>query len=1277
MKRGIVFLTAASAAVFATAAAGDTPQILDDDDFTTLSNFDESDIKISPEDSFEDEDPTRPLVILIHGFHGSLTDMVDPLSDHDRRESIFAYDLDWEPEIEDLGEYRTPPLGFDLDLTYPVGIARFVDELRMLGITLLNPTLNTDWPAFLEDAAETFGADFVASPLVDPDDITPDPEDPDDITPDPSWFDYLVSQGYPVLAYRQGGSVHRDLHKRPLGKYDEGGAYEEFLGIMEDVHENLRTEENGELSGYRRIALIGQSRGGIIARRYVVDALNGDLPPPHEEIVVKRVRFLGTLNTPHFGDNLSEIPHLLELLIVTFSHGIAAGWANEIVDILADWLEVDVGAVNELRPRSTMIVNMNRTDFQLMLTDGRMGRVRRASTSGNEPALRRFFLMVYTPESFMGEIILDAPSFLPPYSHKKEPFELPFSPFLEGKGRDFSVWEIAEAGLLVQPPVTVVAELRADGRDAIYQNYSPGGDVIVSHLSGWMLGTAPDGTLANALEATELDELLAISAMTPINLGELVGFGRHRTISRQHYATLWHPDYKTFIEPRIPKCYLYPWLTVKAGDNVAEISWDPLPNPYNNYKVVRFTDGAVGERSEEITETIFYDPVWTIAPLKYLVTYPIGDGGWAPPDELEAERAGSLPVTIKRCRLNDDVPYDDLVMLNAKMASAPVEDRFVLLGATPHSVVSDSFHSSVPVIISSGSSPPPARSIVFESDYWPVSEPYMTSEGEEVALAAWLEFGFPSKTESIPDPPDLDEEGLGGYDPGGGGGSIAFGDLDKTKIWFRLYGAYIDSAGLPVVTPELGGNTEVINSRQLECIESPTTTLESPRIAVFDDHFLFAFTAGSSHTLYLVETDRALNLAGDPTLDEVVIRGQPGVEVVEEGLSGEGLLGEGLILHDFFRFGDSGWIALVGLEYTDTLYVATDNGAGTRAISELETRWPLNTRAGCKGAVLGSEEDGYTLLIFPSYESVIETKKPTFGSVVLPSAGEIAADVDWGHDFTLPDVPDEVHIFAYHDIVQRCPKKVDLLVSSSGYFADDRISSSLYRISVRQYIAPYVETVHHSAYGPYLVTFTRSEVIVDDVAAFWQPQTIWGSPFRGGVYGQRLLSGIAECPISALVVPGAFHVGGIPPEMILEAIEKYGIPLWSPLSPPDGPGDGVGPSPLPILLGELMADADLRLRLIQNDELRTPTLTVIYELDHFARVNRSFLGKREGAAKTREVAVRRLRKRTFSWLDAVYLAGDAELIKVCAPIIESVGWQPPERRAEEMIRAVNPHLGEK
>ena len=1040
--------------------------------------FDDGILQIWPTTSLNEADPTRPLVVLLHGLGGDITDMTAPMSNPGR---VKPYDITWSPPDIDEGWHDFPPdPGFDI-------LEEFFDSAE-------------DFESIDIDDLIDVLLDYIPTELVQ---LSPmlNPANPD-------WFGFFSSRRFPVIAYSQTGP------RRQI----EGNSYPEFLTIMEEIHRNLLGT-----SSCRKIALVGHSRGGFIARKYVVEALFGDLPPIHEIIVSERVRFLGTLNSPLFGTTLAEIPRALEVLgtiIIPFSGGRIVNEMLNLFGLEDAYLE----ALDELSPLNQELLRINFKDLALLAAataddafdtlnlslegDNRIKRIRRASTSGNRPLLFRLFLpyiydlMSYVPDPWSRHCIEDTliPNPFDPipscFRHTRIAIEYPFSPILD----DFyppTFMDFARG--LIGPLIDVPEELHATRADT-------GG---VPHIGGDSLVTWVSG---------------------------IMPFSHHQVIALHHGHPLWDVQYKNHIFNHIPLSFCYPRISFRVGDNIVELIWEHISN-LSEVLVVRFeiNSGTIPSpqlRSESLpgNERLFYDLVKVRNPLRYLISYinsSIPDWAHKLDDQAfrEATEVGSLALLIQNIIEDEEQEYRPI---KTRIASSRVAKNFLVFSVNNEDLLSDCIDSNLEPIRDRLN----ATNYSAEEDrlYMKLSSPFANSfkDNDQVpdnCLVAWVEYkkvrlGGGERV-GIPGPTD-------NFSVEDGDFGIEIQDrlvqVEGCQHIFRLMAAYFDDNGetneikqiLPITCAFFDPNPYCIS------VDFSLTTMESPLFVKHHNGFLFVTAGGSPFRMWVVTTDKNLNQTGSRFIQ---LR-NPSLVLPAEGDGVECPIDDSntpnLELHDLISARNDDYYFAIFHQRTLTtdFTVVSFNDQGNEVVSHLSIPWATRVQA----AVFS--EPGDKMLLFASSFTAIN---PQFAIIPINNDRTLdTGNVNWfpiaisglvPPNSTSGQLFERIHI---QDTLRRCVQKAEFLVSLTGYFQDDEISSSLYRIEIHDDGAYSYSHIHHSGYGRYDVTWSRVNFGSSQNAVFWL--TPDQSIFTQGLYGQNLLQSIPECSLNSILVPGFFGI---------------------------------------------------------------------------------------------------------------------------------------------------------
>ena len=1174
--------------------------------------YDSQDLQIWPESSLNAADSTKPLVILMHGLSGNIDHMVNPFAT-DIFDTGYFNDTDFSG-ISDEGTHKLPPIpeiGWLIDLAESI---RSGDSLSEDALNNLNDLLGS-----------------ISPPLS---------------TPDPSWFSYFQSRNFPVIAYSQQGA------KIPLD--DDNGAFSQFLSIMQNIHENLLVNDS-----CRKIAFVAHSRGGIIARRYIVEALYGSLQGSiHEEIVESRVRFLGTLNSPHFGSSLGDMPGI-------FSSIMASNPLNPLRNVLEillaiNWLCYDESyreAAIEINPNSSLIKDINIKDLILLDAtpemsisdisnfisgDGRIKRIRRASTSGDQPRLLRVFLpSVYTPESFIpfpSTDCFDYLDFLIPnpmcYHWEKITLEFPFSPIIDEKNPP-SLIDFLSRYLLLNIPIEELHAAR-DGHQ--------GGDLLVTASSGMMF------------------------------------YSDHTIVSKHHGHPLWNPIYKNFILSRIPPNLCYPLFTFKIGDNLVELSWNMLSFP-SKYKIIRFLitgitkpDGV--ERSSELAreQTIFYDPVSSIGTLKYLISYQLSSGEWAHEIDnrafFEAEQIGSCPLLIKCCQPDegqDFIPYRSYPL---PIAASKAGNNYIIFSVTRFDLLTDCIDYDLlaqrprinvtqnEVETSDSEEEDESEKLIYR-----FSQPFSSALGEEKdrCIATWIEHTV------IPLGIITDIPGVGGGDfpgtvsAGEGGYDSPSVSIDipiyACQYVFRIKAGKFNADGEPltiqIILPDFVAYTKFHPICYLDHLSPP---IEPPRFVVYENGLIFASTGISPYYLFIVKTDKALNSIGEPI--QIKIKEPPiPVPAIFGDVTDPREEGVELILQDLFPAEQEGrYIALIteGCPF-DKVYVVNFSLDGTFKKTQITLPW---TTYKCQGVVFKGENAKLVLFISNSgFLSLNREPHYTTFNINDDHSVENHSNIlyipftDLRED--LDDTPLAIK-FTIQDVLRRCDTDVEVLISTTGYFQDEYISSSLYRVSVSSEGVQSVENQHHSGYGDYKVTFSRTNYPSDTNAMFW---LTYNDPFFiPGLYGQTLLRSISRCLTPPTANPALVERKRFFGELasIIEIMKIICPRIKDPKNPEWG-----------RYFCNFFILPEVWYHLIQDPLLFTPSIQLLREMDGY--VNRINIQQKFPSELQKVInPTNKTKKLLIHLLDKIEESKNPFLLKQVDSLKRAIKWEHPQNRAKEL-----------
>jgi hypothetical protein len=1159
--------------------------------------YDHDRLEIWPLTSLNEADPTRPLVVLLHGLSGDITDMTNPMS---KAIEYKAFDINWTPRDIDEGWHDFPPdPGFDV-------LEEFFDSAEDMEIINIDDLIDV-----LRDYIPTELIQL--SPLLNP--------------ANPDWFGFFSSRRFPVIAYSQAGE------RAPI----EDNAYPEFLSIMEEIHTNLLGT-----SSCRKIALVGHSRGGFIARKYVVEALFGDLPPVHETIVSERVRFLGTLNSPLFGTTLAELPAVLEgigVLLLPFLGGVIV---HELLNLFG-LEDAYLNALDELRPTNQELVLINIKDLALLAAataddafdvlnlslegDDRIKRIRRASTSGNRPLLLRFFTpyfydpLSYVPDPFSRRCVEDTliPNPFDPipscFRHTRIAIELPFSPFFD----DFSPPTFMDfARGLIGPIIDIPQEIHATRAETGHI----GGDSLVT----WISGVMP--------------------------------FSDHQLIALHHGHPLWNTQYKNHIFNHIPLSFCYPRISFRVGDNIVELIWERISN-LSEVMVVRFEINSSTIPSPQLrsvslpgNERLFYDLVKVRNPLRYLISYKnssISDWAHELDDQAfrEATEVGNLALLIKNIIEDEEQEYRSI---KSRIASSRVLKSFLVFSVNNEDLLSDCINSNLEQIRNRLN----VTNYSAEEDWlhMRLSSPFANSykDNDHVpnkCLVAWVEFKKQplggGETVEIPGSTDNVSLRDGGFRIGFPGVTTY---AEGCQHIFRLMAAYFDDNGETDEIKEILPITCAFFDPNPSCmtVGFSLTTMESPLFVKHDNGFLFVTAGGSPFRMWVVTTDENLNQTGSRFIQ---LRNPPMVlpaegDVIECPIDDSNT--PRLELHDLISARNEDYYFAIFRQPTLTtdFKVVSFNNQGNEVFSYLELPWATRVQA----AVFS--EPGDKLLLFPSSFTAIN---PQFAIIPIKNDRTLdTSNIEWypiAISGLLPPSATSDQLFEriqVQDTLKRCVQKAEFLVSLTGYFQDEEISSSLYRIEIHDDGTYSYSHIHHSGYGQYDVTWSRVDFGSSKNAVFWLTPN--QSIFTQGLYGQNLLQSIPECSLNLAIVPGFFGIMRFLEEYTFEFICKLLTPIpWGrDLCEPLGdPRFWMEFAKEPIIRGKiyevLRSVRDLVYPMIQKK--MDPKVVI----------------------KTKPNLVKQVERKLVQFLDYINAHNSKSLQKRFEKLEKSIGWKSPFDRA--------------
>lgn len=273
----------------------------------------------------------RPVVILLHGLGGDRNDWMDPFQDRN-----WPYDHGRNPEERDMGVHSGPPVA------------------KLPGI----PT------------------QYFLSPRLGSNSLGVDGSD------DRSWWNALVTAGFPVFTYSQLPDLMVPLEKGPVAQ---------FVQFMETLQQDVLSEPAFK---YRQVAILGHSRGGLIGRAFLGNpefraGQVGRFP---------RVKGLITLSSPHQGSHMALMDDKIIGLLSTIQKIVPKlpnDVGNEVINMLKKKADDYVGAHgDEIEPDSPLF-------RALEAQEPFRSDVRSISVGGTSPRLLRLYLWTYTAGSMV------------------------------------------------------------------------------------------------------------------------------------------------------------------------------------------------------------------------------------------------------------------------------------------------------------------------------------------------------------------------------------------------------------------------------------------------------------------------------------------------------------------------------------------------------------------------------------------------------------------------------------------------------------------------------------------------------------------------------------------------------------------------------------------------------------------------------------------------------------------------------------------------------------
>jgi pimeloyl-ACP methyl ester carboxylesterase len=271
----------------------------------------------------------KPVVILLHGLGGDREDWMDPF-----QERNWPYDHHRSPERVDLGVHSKPPL-----LKLPGLETKYFLSPRLVG--------------------NSKGADG---------------------SDDRSWWNALVSAGFPVFTFSQVGALMVPLSRGPVA---------EFKRFMETLQRDVLSD-----AAYRerQVVMLGHSRGGLIGRAFLGDP---DVKADHSGRF-PAVGGLISLSSPHQGsqmalldDKIIDLLSMIQRAVPTLPNDVG----DQVINTLKKKVDDYVGPHgDEIEPGSPLFQAL---EAQEPIRHG----VRCISVGGTSPRLLRVYLWAFSGES--------------------------------------------------------------------------------------------------------------------------------------------------------------------------------------------------------------------------------------------------------------------------------------------------------------------------------------------------------------------------------------------------------------------------------------------------------------------------------------------------------------------------------------------------------------------------------------------------------------------------------------------------------------------------------------------------------------------------------------------------------------------------------------------------------------------------------------------------------------------------------------------------------------
>jgi hypothetical protein len=195
--------------------------------------------------------------------------------------------------------------------------------------------------------------------------------------------------------------------------------------------------------------------------------------------------------------------------------------------------------------------------------------------------------------------------------------------------------------------------------------------------------------------------------------------------------------------------------------------------------------------------------------------------------------------------------------------------------------------------------------------------------------------------------------------------------------------------------------------------------------------------------------------------------------------------------------------------------------------------------------------------------------------------------------------------------------------------------------------------LHHSGYGPYLVTFTRAAFPTNSNAVFWltPPDT----PFEDGLYGEPLLREISDCQTSLLEATddyANFFLGNLHVAELLQGLCSI-----------KGSEEWLSEFCRAVKSPELIHD------LVKHPRLQTPMLILLSELSNLlTRIKIQEEFPRDFTDM--DASWRRARQRVVLLMETLYAIKDPLTSNEFAGLCDALKWDNPRVRAKRLVNLV-------